>query len=113
MKNTSYFASTSAWLILTAIVTLGTTAHAQDGWSAGNHDSATAMVPTLEETPIADGRSARVWLQQQGARKQASTVRQTLSGPVMAKVHDRYVDSFNRAVPDHLRDETPISNGTK
>jgi hypothetical protein len=100
MKNTSYFASTSAWLILTAIVTLGTTAHAQDGWSAGNHDSATAMVPPLEETPIADGRSA-------------STVRQTLSGPVMAKVHDRYVDSFNRAVPDHLRDETPISNGTK
>jgi hypothetical protein len=91
-----------------------TSAQAQDDVTPSPAPATAAEpFPPLEETPIADGRATRNWLKQQGSRKQASTLRQTLSGPVMDKVHDRYIDSFNRAVPDRLRDDTPTSTGAK
>jgi hypothetical protein len=55
--------------------------------------------------PIAEGKASREWIAQQASRKQASTTKQTLSGPIMGKVHGRYLESFTRPVPDRLRDD--------
>jgi hypothetical protein len=64
-----------------------------------------------ESPDIANGQATQGWLSAQAGRKQASRTRQTLSGPVMSKVHERYLESFKRAIPDRLRDETNF--GTK
>lgn len=53
-----------------------------------------------------NGQDTHRWLDSQASRKQASTTRQTLSGPVMEKVHERYVNSFTNPVPQRLRDNT-------
>lgn len=87
------------------------TAHAQSTPAAeAKAPEPEAMPEQPEDKPIADGHATRDWMQRQASRKQASTIKQTLSGPVMDKVHERYVDSFNRAVPDRLRDNTPTSS---
>lgn len=50
------------------------------------------------------GVTTRQWVQAQGQREQASATRQTLSGPVMRRVHDRYLKSFEADIPTRLRD---------
>lgn len=55
------------------------------------------------------GTASRRWLQAQGAREQASAKQPTLSGPVMRRVHERYVKSFEQAVPEQLTDDRPAS----
>jgi hypothetical protein len=54
------------------------------------------------ETDIASGERTKGWLGSQASGAQASRHKQTLSGPVMSKVHERYVKSFTTAVPEHL-----------
>ncbi|MBH1986562.1 MAG: DUF3613 domain-containing protein, partial [Burkholderiales bacterium] len=55
------------------------------------------------------GTASRRWLQAQGAREQASAKQPTLSGPVMRRVHERYVKSFEQPVPEQLTDDRPAS----
>jgi len=102
---------TSTVLLLASACFMVSTAHAQNALST----DAKASEPEVnseqsEDKPIADGHATRDWTQRQASRKQASSIKQTLSGPVMDKVHERYVDSFSKAVPDRLRDNTPISS---
>jgi len=52
----------------------------------------------------ATGVTTRQWVAAQGQREQASATRQTLSGPVMRRVHERYLKSFETEVPTRLRD---------
>jgi Protein of unknown function (DUF3613) len=52
---------------------------------------------------IGKGEATRAWLGAQASRKQASQTRQSLSGPVMSTVHERYVKSFSQPV-----EATPI-----
>jgi hypothetical protein len=47
-----------------------------------------------QEARVGKGDATRAWLGAQASRKQASGTRQTLSGPVMSKVHERYAKSF-------------------
>lgn len=87
-------------------------------WAQG-----TAHADTQADTPTADGSAqhgsaqaaptppapatgviTRQWVNAQGQREQASATRQTLSGPVMRRVHDRYLKSFETEVPTRLRD---------
>lgn len=56
----------------------------------------------------ATGVTTRQWVNAQAQREQASTTRQTLSGPVMRRVHDRYLKSFDNEVPTRLRDGEPF-----
>jgi hypothetical protein len=55
------------------------------------------------------GADTRVWLRAQSQRGQASNTQQTLSGPVMRRVHDRYLKSFEQPVPERLSDDRPAS----
>ncbi len=62
---------------------------------------AEADADTTQEPPearLGKGDATRSWLSAQGSRKQASRTRQTLSGPVMSTVHERYVKSFSQEV---------------
>lgn len=76
-------------------------AHAdtQTADSAAQPGSAQAVPPAP-----ATGVTTRQWVNAQGQREQASATRQTLSGPVMRRVHDRYLKSFETEVPARLRD---------
>lgn len=61
---------------------------------------------SAQTAPVAPatGVTTRQWVAAQGQREQASATRQTLSGPVMRRVHDRYLKSFETEVPTRLRD---------
>ena len=115
-------------LAIAAAFTVGP-AMAQDGAGAGqpaaaaaaaaNTDAAnpltvppSARSPIVNE-PVASGRQTRAWLEMQAGRQQASKTRQTVSGPVMSKIHERYVNSFKTPVHESVRDTTPVSNGAK
>jgi Protein of unknown function (DUF3613) len=56
-----------------------------------------------KEISIGKGDATRAWLGAQAGRKQGSQTRQSLSGPVMSTVHDRYVKSFAQPI-----EPTPI-----
>lgn len=45
------------------------------------------------------GESTKAWLDLQGSGSQASANKQTLPGPVMGNIYGRYVESFNRPIP--------------
>jgi hypothetical protein len=61
--------------------------------------TATAEVP--EETPA----TAATWLELQRSGSQASAQAQPLSAPVMNKIHERYVNSFARPIPETFKHE--------
>ncbi len=79
-------------------------------WAQAQAPTATAPVASTEaasgapaQNQAGDGKATRAWLGAQSGRKQASSTRQTLSGPVMSTVHDRYVKSFAQPI-----EATPI-----
>ncbi len=43
---------------------------------------------------IASGKATQSWMDAQASQTQASKHQQTLSGPVMSRVYQRYLDSF-------------------
>jgi hypothetical protein len=64
-----------------------------------------------QESPVGKGDATRAWLGAQASRKQASATRQTLSGPVLSAVHERYVKSFAQPVePTPIRADMPPSS---
>lgn len=70
----------------------------------------TASAPT-DSPPEAVGTQSRQWLSSQAQRQQASTTRQTLSGPAMKAVHERYVRSFTTPIePTSLHNRDPINS---
>ncbi len=81
-------------------VAAATTAQAQVVASAKGQPAATPVAhsePTAPDeaasSPVS-GAATQTWLGAQARREQASKQRQALSGPVMSRVHKRYVDSF-------------------
>lgn len=80
---------------------------------ASAQDAATAPSSPSQMAPVHSGAevgtASRRWLQAQGAREQASAKQPTLSGPVMRRVHERYVRSFEQPVPEQLTDDRPAS----
>lgn len=103
-----------AMLAVLAGLSAATTAHAQNDQAAEappifnvNWHPEPFVPPP--EPPIADGTASKSWLMAQGARQQASKTRQTLSGPVMGKVYERYVKSFTIPIPAHIGDRTSAS----
>lgn len=68
--------------------------------------SATTEDTTEDTAPVTQASSSTVrrWVAAQGQREQASATRQTLSGPVMRRVHDRYLKSFEQDIPTRVRD---------
>jgi hypothetical protein len=78
---------------------------------AADEPSATTPAPghvveadtSATETDIANGQSTHQWLTGQSSGKQASKQPPKLSGPVMTKIHQRYVDSFGKAIPEQLQ----------
>lgn len=74
--------------------------------AVGADADADADVDSTRQAPearLGKGDATRSWLGAQTSRKQASRTRQTLSGPVMSTVHERYVKSFSQEV-----DRTPL-----
>lgn len=88
-----------------AAATIAPPAAPEPARPAATSASASASAPI-----IASGRQSRAWLDQQAGRQQASRTRQTLSGPVMSKVHERYVNSFEQPIVGSIRDTSAIGN---
>lgn len=83
--------------------------HAQStATSDATPTAAQASAPQVSTPPAeAVGGQSRQWLRHQAQREQASPQRQTLTGPAMKAVHDRYVRSFTtpiEATSFHARD---------
>ncbi len=74
-------------------------------------NATTSEAPT--RTKVEVGAVSRSWLQAQGSREQASATPPTLSGPVMRRVHERYVKSFEQPIPERLADDRPTSRSSK
>jgi hypothetical protein len=56
------------------------------------------------------GEQSKAWLGAQARREQASKNRPSISGPVMSRVNQRYLNSFTtRAEPTSFHDRQPIS----
>lgn len=60
--------------------------------------------PARKPTPLHRDGSTRSWLQAQASGEQASAARPALSGPVLRKVHERYVNSFGTPIPERVGD---------
>lgn len=56
--------------------------------------SPTQVAQNVDTRPDTPGQQSRQWLRAQAERELASPNRQTLTGPAMRAVHDRYVSSF-------------------
>ena len=76
-------------------------AHADSPPADGSQSSEVAH---MAASAPAIGVTTRQWVQAQGQREKASATRQTLSGPAMRRVHDRYLKSFETDVATRLRD---------
>jgi hypothetical protein len=58
------------------------------------------QVPNETNLTATDSKSAtNTWLELQPSGSKASMLPQTLSGPVMQNVYDRYKESFSRPIP--------------
>jgi len=55
---------------------------------------------TAVDQPLNAENSTKAWLELQRSGRNASSNKQTLSGPVMKKVHERYIESFALPMPD-------------
>jgi hypothetical protein len=57
----------------------------------------------MRDMDIASGSATRQWLSKQETAANASAHRQTLSGPAMSRVYERYLKTFEQAVPEKLK----------
>lgn len=64
------------------------------------------------ETPEKQDEKTRQWLDLQKNGQQASSHKQTLSGPAAARVYQRYLDSFSHPIPEYYSEveSNPFSN---
>jgi hypothetical protein len=77
-----------------------TTAHAGDTAP----EQRTAVEPTPSST------ATRAWLDLQSSGQEASKKPQPLSGEVLDKIHERYIDSFSKPIPEHYEHESFTDN---
>jgi hypothetical protein len=100
-----------AWLAALSIpmlLTLSTSSAWAQSQPAAPSASEDNGVETIKAERVGKGDATRGWLNAQASRRQASSTRQTLSGPVMSTVHDRYVQSFaHPVVPTSIRADMP------
>jgi hypothetical protein len=63
------------------------------------------------EAAVAEEKSTatREWLELQRSNRAASSQAQTLSGPALDKIHQRYIDSFARPIPESYDHANPIT----
>ena len=59
-------------------------------------EPAASATASADQPPpeIADGKATRSWLKAQDSGAHASKRRQTISGPVMSRIYNHYLDSF-------------------
>lgn len=107
--------STRARLSLLALIAglsvLPASAQETDASAKASEGLASNAHPT--RTKAEAGVESRRWLQAQGSREQASATQPTLSGPVMRRVHERYLKSFEQPIPEKLADDRPTSRSSK
>lgn len=66
----------------------------------GETDSPMQASKPAQPPIIAGGQTTQAWLALQASGAQASRQRQTLSGPAMKRIHERYLEVFARPVPE-------------
>lgn len=93
------------WLGLVALGCASLSAHAQTDAPQPDASQPQQVANTGTDSGTHTSVSTKDWLQAQSSRAQASPVRQTLSGPVLSKVHERYVKSFAEPIPRKLNDK--------
>ncbi|MGH8497609.1 MAG: DUF3613 domain-containing protein, partial [Methylococcales bacterium] len=65
---------------------------------------ATCFTARAAELPTESfGSDVRQWMELQRSGVAASLIRQTVSGPVAEKIHERYVQSFTHPIPEYFR----------
>lgn len=67
-----------------------------------------AAEPQAEQTPSTT--ATRAWLDLQSSGQAASGQPQPLSGEVLNKIHERYIDSFGKPIPEHYEHESFTDN---
>ena len=77
--------------------------------AAATEASASAPAPAAAHKPIAGGQATRAWLASQASGEAASPHAQPLPGPAMQRAYARYLKTFEKDVPDKLRDDTNVS----
>lgn len=92
--------------LLLALATASAYAQAETG-ATGSPPAETASVnkASTQQRPIADGHATQTWLAAQASGEQASKRRQTLSGPVMKRIHERYLQSFTQQIPERFESQ--------
>ena len=73
-----------------------------------------AMMAHAEEAVVSKETNSpepatHAWLELQRSGEAASPQAQPLSGPVMDKVHERYLKSFEHQVPMYYQHDQPLS----
>lgn len=74
--------------------------------------STCAMADESKTTVVTEAHEAsptHKWLELQRSGKAASTQAQPISGEVMDKVHQRYIKSFERPIPEFYEHEMPAT----
>jgi hypothetical protein len=70
-----------------------------------------AMADDKQSSPsthVGEASATQQWLELQRSGKSASSQAQPISGEVMDKVHQRYLKSFEKPIPEFYKHETPI-----
>lgn len=71
-----------------------------------------ALADDTQITPSIEAREpspTQQWLELQRSGKSASPNAQPSSGEVMNKVHQRYLKSFEKPIPEFYKHETPVT----
>lgn len=87
-------------LLTLACMLVATTAHGEN--------PAAEQPTSAEQTP--SSTATRAWLDLQSSGQEASKQPQPLSGEVLDKIHDRYIDSFGKPIPEHYEHESFTDN---
>jgi hypothetical protein len=59
---------------------------------------------------VAGASATQQWLELQRSGKSASPQAQQISGEVMDKVHQRYLKSFEKPIPEFYKHDSPINH---
>jgi hypothetical protein len=71
-----------------------------------------AMADDMQSSPsshVGEASPTQQWLELQRSGRSSSSQAQPISGEVMDKVHQRYLKSFDKPIPEFYEHETPAT----
>lgn len=101
MRPTSFAVTTATAIFAWIAIVVNSHAAEVDPPSGSTSPGRNASEEVKQADPdIADGKATHAWMQAQASGKLASKHRPVLTGPVMSKIQEQYIKSFESTTAD-------------